>query len=64
MITSKLPPQNKLPKSYYNWLMKEVNREDTAEIEMPPIPEYKKENLIMTETFKSAFGSLIGKLSI
>ena len=64
-MKSILPTQNKLPKSYINYLYKVVNAED-ADITIPlPEPEpYRKEKLIMTETFKSAFGSLIGKLSM
>ena len=64
MITSRIPTIKKVNPSYINYLYKIVNEEDTATTEMPPIPPYKKEKLKMTETFKSSFGSLIGKLSL
>lgn len=64
MITSKIPTQNKLPKGYIEYLYKVVNAEDTAEIEMPPIPPHQPQKMTFTEVSKRAFASCIGMFSV
>ena len=46
--------------------MYHVNRESEAleDIVMPPVPPYEKQSMTFTETAKSAFGYLIGSLSV
>jgi hypothetical protein len=63
-MNSLLPTQSKRPLSYYEWLIREVNKEDTAEVEMPEIPEYKKVKIKWSEVSKVAFAWGIGMFSI
>lgn len=65
MITTKIPTIKKVNPSYINWLMREVNRED-SDIDIPlPAPEpYKKVELKFTEVSKRAFASLITQFKI